>query len=79
METDTPVKRKVCLEKIEGGDRSPVMPLETFGRDHCPAEANTSSSATTAVVEGNGDGAVVVEKNGDGAVVVEEDGTIPSP
>jgi hypothetical protein len=30
-------KLRDCLAKVEGGDRNPVMPLNTFGRDVCSA------------------------------------------
>ena len=36
--TDTPNKLKDCLAKVEGGDRNPAMPLNTFGRDVCPVQ-----------------------------------------
>jgi cellulase len=37
-------KLRDCLAKVEGGDRNPVMPLNTFGRDVCSADVTAPSA-----------------------------------
>lgn len=38
LNQDTPNKLADCMAKVNGGDRNPKMPLNTFGRENCPPE-----------------------------------------